>query len=167
MQAAPLQLRVLAHRVTSLGMSQTCNRDRILGAGKIKRLKVPPRFELRLEESESSVITNYTMGPNLEETLLISNLSPNGSAPGIEPGTSSTLKTNHTTKRTTAKFLKIRGILPLFFSILNTQKSPFSNIFLQNKAQLKLPVLRGYLSSNQHTRATVAYLREIFLQHQP
>ena len=25
--------------------------------------KVPPRFELRLEESESSVITNYTMGP--------------------------------------------------------------------------------------------------------
>ena len=27
------------------------------------KTQVPPRFELRLEESESSVITNYTMGP--------------------------------------------------------------------------------------------------------
>lgn len=32
---------------------------------KMLSFKVPPRFELRLQESESYVITNYTMGPRM------------------------------------------------------------------------------------------------------
>ena len=51
--------------------------------GDSKKVQVPTRFELMLVESKPTVITNYTMGPPIF-----------GSTPG--PGTSSTLKTNHT-----------------------------------------------------------------------
>ena len=73
--------------------------------------KVPTRFELMLVESKPTVITNYTMGPPIF-----------GSTPGIEPGTSSTLKTNHTPRpsghATSLKYYNITTVFKTGFTYL-------------------------------------------------